>query len=187
MWREGVEQDADALPCGFEGSLGGFAQEQFELGEDLFDGVQVGRVGRQEDEPGPDAADRLADGGTFVTTKIVHDDDIARCKGRHEELGDVGAEALAVDRSIENARRVDPVVTESGQKGQRAPFAERGMRDEFLPTRCPAPDRRHVRLCPSLVDEDQSLRVKPALILLPLGPAPRDGVAVLLLGEQAFF
>ena len=28
-----------------------FAQEVFELGEDLFDGVEVGAVGRQENQP----------------------------------------------------------------------------------------------------------------------------------------
>ena len=31
---------------------GGFAQQGLELGEDLLDGIEVGRVGRQEEELG---------------------------------------------------------------------------------------------------------------------------------------
>jgi hypothetical protein len=37
-----VEELADTPPGRFDGSLGGFAQERLELGEDLLDGVQVG-------------------------------------------------------------------------------------------------------------------------------------------------
>lgn len=36
------------MPCCLDGPFGGFAQEQLELGEDLFDRVEVGGVGRQE-------------------------------------------------------------------------------------------------------------------------------------------
>jgi hypothetical protein len=36
----------------FVSSLGGFAHEVFELGEDLFDRIEVGAVGRQEQQAG---------------------------------------------------------------------------------------------------------------------------------------
>jgi len=42
MWGEGIKQGADALPCRLDGSLGGFAQEQLELGEDLLDRMRSG-------------------------------------------------------------------------------------------------------------------------------------------------
>ena len=58
MRWEGVEEGADALPCGVDGSLGGFAQQQLELGEDLFDRIEVGRVGRQDKSLAP--AERMA-------------------------------------------------------------------------------------------------------------------------------
>lgn len=45
MRREGIEQLSDALPCGLDGALGGFSQEQFEFGEDLLDRVEVRTVG----------------------------------------------------------------------------------------------------------------------------------------------
>jgi hypothetical protein len=187
VWREGIEQFADTLPCCFDGSLGGFSQEQFELGEHLFDRVQVGRVGRQEQEPGSGRADRLADGGTLVAAQIVHDNDIAGRQRRDQELGDIGGEAFAVDRPVEYAGRIDPVVTQRREEGERPPFAERSMGHELCPARRPAPDRRHVRLGPSLVDEDEASGIKPPLILLPLRAATGDRRARLLLGEQAFF
>jgi len=49
---------------------------------------------------------------------------------------------------------------------------------------CPA---RHVGLGPSLVDEHQPPRVKPALMLLPPGATTGDVGAVLLAGAKVFF
>lgn len=61
MWWEGVEECSDALPCRLDGPFGGFAQEELELGEHLFNRIEVGRLRRQEQEPGPGGADRPAD------------------------------------------------------------------------------------------------------------------------------
>jgi hypothetical protein len=43
VWWEGVEEGPDALPCCFDGSLCGFAEDQLELGKDLFDRIEIGR------------------------------------------------------------------------------------------------------------------------------------------------
>ena len=187
MGWEGAEERSDALPCCLYGSLGGFSQEQFELGEDLFDWIEVRGVGRQEQQPGSGRADCLADGRALVAAKIVHNDDIARRERGHEELLDPCGKAVTVDRSIEDARRVDPVMAKCSQEGQRAPFAERSAGDQLAPARRPAPDRRHVGLGPGLVDEDQPPGIKPPLVLLPLFPPARDLRPQLLDGEQRFF
>jgi len=175
------------LPGCVDGSLSGFAEEQLELGEDLLDRVQIGRIGRQEEELRADRPDGRANGCALVASQIVHDDDVAGLERRHEELLDPGGEALAVDWSIEDARRIDPIMPQSGQEGERTPFTERCSGDQLLPTRRPAPDRRHVRLRPGLIDEDEAARVKPTLILLPLCPPSRDLRPQLLDGEQRFF
>lgn len=48
--RDGREDLADGVADGVDGSLAGFAQEVLELGEELFDGVEVGSIsaGRTE-------------------------------------------------------------------------------------------------------------------------------------------
>lgn len=122
-----------------------------------------------------------------MAAEVVHDDDVARVERRHEALLDPCGEALAVDRPIEDARRVDPIMAECCEEGQRAPFAERGAGDELCSSRRPAPDRRHVGLRPGLIDEDEASGIKPTLILLPLGSPARDLRPQLLDGEQRFF
>ena len=43
--RELVEERADPAPDGLLGAFGGFAEQVFELCDDLLDRVQVGRTG----------------------------------------------------------------------------------------------------------------------------------------------
>jgi hypothetical protein len=44
VWRESAEEFADRGADGFGGSCRGVSQQVFELGKDLFDGVQIGRA-----------------------------------------------------------------------------------------------------------------------------------------------
>ena len=169
------------------GTLGGFAHQVLEFSEDLFDRIEVGAVWRQEQQPGANATDRLADGGPFVAAQIVHDDDIAGRERRHQELLDIVGEALTVDRLVEHARRVDPVAAERREEGHGAPMAIRDLGMKPLANRRPAAQRRHVGLGPGLVDEDEARRIKPALIFLPLLASPGDLWPELFGGQHAFF
>jgi hypothetical protein len=49
---------ADACPGALDGSFGCFSQQMFELGEDLFDRVEIGAIGRQEEQPCACSPDR---------------------------------------------------------------------------------------------------------------------------------
>ena len=168
-------------------ALGGFAHEMLELGEDLLDRVQVGAVGRQEQQPGTDAANGLADGWTFVAAEIVHDNDIAGRQRRHETLLDIVGEDLAVDRLVEDARCVDPVAAQSGKKRHRTPMTVRHLGVQPPAPGCPSPQRSHVRFGPCFVDEHEPRRIKPTLIFLPLLASARDRRPQLFGGKNAFF
>ena len=52
-----VEQLADASPDGLDAAFVSLSQQGLELGEHLLDGVQVGPVGRQEQQVGAGVAD----------------------------------------------------------------------------------------------------------------------------------
>ncbi len=169
------------------GPFGGFAHQVFELGEDLLDRIEVGAVRRQKQELGACVADRFADSGPFVTAQIVHDDDVAGRKCRHETLLDIIGEALAVDRLVEHARGIDPITAERREEGHRAPVAIGHFGMEPLADRRPAPQGRHVGLRPGFIDEDEASRIKPALILLPLLAPPSDGRSELFGRQHAFF
>jgi hypothetical protein len=48
-----------------------------ELGEELFDRIEVGRVFRQKQQPCAGGADRLAHRLALVAAEVVEDDDVA--------------------------------------------------------------------------------------------------------------
>jgi hypothetical protein len=81
------------------------AEMGLELGKGHFDGIEVGAIGREEEEP---CATFLEDGGgllALVAGEVVEDDDVTRlqCRGQlrlYVRLGD-----LAVHRPVDEPRR----------------------------------------------------------------------------------
>ena len=159
----------------------------FELGEDLFDRVEVGGVFRQEEELGAGRADQSPYGLALVTAEIVHDDDVALMQRGHENLFDIGAKALAVDRPFDQPRRDEPVMTQGSQERRGLPAPVRNFGEEPAATRRPSPQRRHVGSGPGLVDEYEALRLDAVLIPRPLRPPPRDVGTIAFASHHAFF
>ena len=182
-----VEELTDPFPSFLDGALSGLAEQGFELGEDVLDGIEIGAVGGQEEELGAGLADGPSHRLALVRSQIVHDDDVAWGELGCQALFDIGQEASAVDRAIEHAWRSDPVVAERRQEGQSSPAAMWRLGDQPPASGTAAMGPCHVGLGPSLVDEDQAGRVKPSLILLPLRAPPGDVGPILLAGVQAFF
>src|SRR3546814_13786240 len=91
---------------------GGLSQQVFELREHLLDRVQVGRIWWQVEQLGLGGTNGLADSWTFVAGEVVHDDDVARCEGGHEELLDPFGQAGPVERLIEDARGIEPAAAQ---------------------------------------------------------------------------
>ena len=187
MRFEGVQERADACPCGLNGSLGGFSKQELELGEDLLDRIEVGTVWRQEEQPGADGTNGAAYCLASVAAEIVDDDDVSGSERRNEQLFHIGQEAFAVDGPVNDTRGIDPVVAQRRQEGQRSPVPLRSLGQQLASARRPTAQARHVGFGPGLVDEDQTSRIKPPLILLPPGPTPCHVGTILLGGEQSFF
>ena len=159
----------------------------FELGEELLDRVQIGRVFRQVEEPGAGGTDGATHGIGLVRAEIVHDDDVAVSQGRDQNLLDVEKEGFAVDRPLDEPRRGDAIVAQSGHEGHGLPAAVRHLGFDALTARRPAPQRRHVGFGPGLIDEYQPGGVDPLPILGPLRPAAGHVGAILLGGNQRLF
>ena len=158
-----------------------------ELGEDLLDRIEIGAVGRQEKPVCACGADGLADRLAFVTAGIIEHDDIARLEGADKELFGIGAEALAVNRYVKDAGRLDPVHTQSCEEGQRAPAATGRLGDQAPATRTPAPQRCHVGLDPGFIQKDEAAGIDTALPGLPALPVASGIRPALLAGERGFF
>ena len=174
-------------PSILDGSLLSVSHPVLDLGEGLLDRIEVRGVWRQVPKPCASCLDHLPDGRRFVGAEIVHDDDVIWFKHGHELLFDIGSEALAVDRSVEDARCGEPVATQRAEEGQGAPVAVRGEAVQRLALQPPASQRRHVGLDPGLVDEDQSTRIEAGLPRPPALPSAGDVGTGLLKGEQRFF
>ena len=65
-------------------------------------------------------------------------------------------------------------------------MAVRNFGHEPCAARRPSPERRHVRLRPRLIDEDQALRSDPALLRNPLSAPPCDVGAIPFAGDDGF-
>jgi hypothetical protein len=59
-------------------------------------------AGRKEEQFGAGYPDGATNGLAFVAAEIVDDDDIAGPQRRHQDLLDIGKEAFAVDRSVDD-------------------------------------------------------------------------------------
>ena len=163
------------------------AEQMFQLGEDLFDRIEVGGVFRQEKELGTGLAETLADRRSLVAAQIVQHDHVSRSQCRRQHVVDVNKEVLGIHRSIEQPGRFEPVVAQGGHEGHRVPASVRSLALQPFPTWCPSAQRRHVSLGPGLVDEDQAGGINPPLIASPLSAAAGDVGAILLAGAHGFF
>ena len=103
------------------------SEERLELGERLFDRIEVGTVGRQKPDLRADGFNRGADLRLFVDHEVIEDDDIAGSERRRQDLVDVGEKADIVDRAIEDRRGADPVDRQRGDHRRRLPMTTRGV------------------------------------------------------------
>lgn len=88
----------------------------FDLGEQLFDRIEVGAIARQEDPRKIKCAPRARTAALaplpFVRTEIVEHHDIAWRERGCEELLDLGREEHAVARPVDRARCVNPIMAQ---------------------------------------------------------------------------
>lgn len=160
---------------------------RFELGEGLFDWIEVWRVGRQVTKHSSCFFDQAAHIFALVRTEIVHDDDVALLKRRDERLSDIGLEALGVHRSVENHRRRQTIDAQAGGECGDLPVAMRNAALHALAAKAAAVKTRHVGGAARLIDEDQLSGIEPFLIRRPDGAGGGHVRARLFAGQNAFF
>ena len=144
------------------------------LAKALFNRIEVWRVGGQEQELGFGRADGGANGAALMTSEVVHDDNVAWREDREENLLDISAEACAIDRSVDDARRGEPVATQRRQEREGSPSPEGRFGDEAFASGASAMGAGHVGFRPGLVDEHKPPRIDRRLTRLPPLTPPGD-------------
>jgi hypothetical protein len=103
------------------------AEERLQFGERLFDGIEVGTVGRQEPDRRTDGFNRHADFGLFMHHQVIEDDDVAGAECRRQDLFDVGEETHIVDRAIKHGRGAESFDRQRGDHRRRVPMTTGGV------------------------------------------------------------
>ena len=122
-----------------------------------------------------------------MRSEIVEHDDVVGLEGWDQKLLDIGEKALAVDRTVEHAGRVDAVVAQRGEECRGLPFALRDLVDEALAARSPAVEPGHVGLGPGLVDEHQPRNIDALLVASPTRSMARYVRTILLARDERLF
>lgn len=170
-----------------DGALGSFTQVRLELGERLLDRVEIGAVGRKEEQRGASRFDGVARGRRLMARQVVHDDDVAGRELGHQHLADIGDERIAVDRAVEHHRGDHAGAVQAGDEGRGLPVSVGHARAQSLAAPAATVVTRHVGGRPGLVDEDQAFGIEVELAIEPLFPALQDVGAVLLGGMRRLF
>src|ERR1039458_1582886 len=105
LWAEGWDEGADSVPKATNGSLGGFAQKGFELGEGHLDRVEVGRIERQVTQRRAGCFDGFAHTGDTMGFEVVENHDVTTLEGGNQALFEIGEKARTGHRSIQHEWR----------------------------------------------------------------------------------
>ena len=82
---EAIDREGHGVPQFWNGSSRDLSQEGFQLCEGHFYWVEIGGIGRKITQARPGCLDDLADTGHLMSRQIIHHDDVAGLKRRHED------------------------------------------------------------------------------------------------------
>ena len=182
-----VEHLTDFLPEGVDAARGGLTKQRFEFGEELFDGVQVGRIWRQIEQRGLRRRDGFFHASHLVAAEVVEDHDVPGLQGGAQKLPHPGQEQFAIHRAVGDQGSRQLIVPQTSDKGGRLPITIRGRSDASLSSGRSAIASRHVCGGPGFIDEHQFSYVQVRLSRAPGAPRHLHVRALLLAGVQSFF
>src|SRR5215510_9624996 len=88
--------------CALESVGGNLAEDRFEFGKQLFDGVEIGTVGGKIDENGAACLDGFSHADNLVDADVIHEHDIATLEGWCQNLFDIGPKRVAIHCSFKH-------------------------------------------------------------------------------------
>jgi len=168
-------------------ALGCLPQQRLEFAECHFDGVQVGRVGRQIKERCTYRFNRLLNASDFMHWQIVHDDDVSALECWSKALFHVGEKHRPVHRAVKHERRRHSALAQSRHESHGLAMSVRRVADQTLASRTAASQPHHRGAGAGLIDKHQPRGIKHALLSLPTSARASHLGAILLLRVQSFF
>lgn len=183
---EEAEGAADKVPESVDGSGLSLPQQFFEFGESHLDRIEIGAVGRQEQQARAGTGDEARRFVVLMARQVVEDHRVAFAQNGDENLLDIGEEALGVDRSVEHKGGNQPLAGEASKKRRRLPMTIWGIADGACADVGPGVATRHRGRRPGLVEENQPA-AEARLSTSPRFPALSDVGTMLFAGVHGFF
>jgi hypothetical protein len=163
------------------------AEERLQFRKRLFDRIEVGAVRRQKAEVRPDLLDRLAHRGLFVHGQIVEHDHVAWSQRGHQDLLDVRAKGVVVDRAIDHCRCGQLGGPQGRDHRVGLPVAAGRVIADARPAAAPGIATDQIGCHARFVDEDVLAGIVDRQGLVPLAARRRDIRATLFVGVYGFF
>ncbi len=187
LWRELLNNFGDGLPEFISCTRGRLSEQGLEFGEGQLDGIEVRGIGRQIEQEGVGALDRLTDAIDLVAREIVHDDDIARLESGGKNLLGVGLEGGAVHRPVQHHWGGQAAETQTGDEGGGLPMPPGQRCTQTMTMAGTAAKPGHVGLGTGFINEDKTFRLQPGLPVVPMLTLLRHVGTLLFRRPQGFF
>ena len=181
------EASADRVPQHFARSAAGLPEDGFQFRKGVLDRIEIGTVFREKPETRADPFNRAADSRTLVTRQVVHDDDVAGCERRGQDLLDVSEEAGAVDRAIKHGRRGEARDAERREKRRGVPAAIWRMVGHAGAVEAAPISPHEVGPHATFIKKYEARRIELGRRGVPRGPGERDVSAVVFGRAYRFF
>ena len=151
-----------------DGPRGGLPQAGLEFGKGLLNGIEIRRVGGQEDQLGARLFNSGPGGCYLMSGQMVEDDAVAHPEGRDEDRADIGTKGGAVEGAIEEHRcRAAPHPQPANQRSG-FPMAVRNRGPAPVAAGCPPTPPGQLGGGGGLIQEDELGGIE---LGLPSGPS----------------
>ena len=183
LFEDGFERVADCV----EAARVHLLEQAFDLGEDLFDGIEVRAIGRQVEQEHARVFKAFADTGNLVGGEIIDDNDASRLHFWDQAFVQPLTEDHAGHRAWQQLRGQDAIMRQPGDKSGGHPVAVWGFGEQLQSLMAPTMAARHRCVGASFINEHKTPKVEPRLRSLPKLPGQRDVRPVLLRRKYRFF
>ena len=145
------------------------AQDLLDLAPHVFDGVEVGGIGRQLERPRACGFEGLADSPDFVSCQIVHDHQVPLLQGGGQPLPDPGQKHLAVHGTRKQPRGARTLQAHAGDQRAGLLVSVRDARQQSSSCQGPAAPACHFRIGPAFIHKYQPTHRLRSQMFMPAG------------------
>ena len=156
---QGATNVADRSAKGISGTCTGACQSFLECTPEGLDWIQLGGVGRKEQQARPDALEQRANASVLVNGKIVQDNHVPRPKSWREVAVNELDEPIGVDCTVEGSKHHRAFETNGSEETDIFSSMKRTASHRSLPYRGPSVPRCHRDIASRFIKEDEVLRI----------------------------